>query len=318
MKTSKLRSEALLLAAAVIWGLAFVAQRAAMRDVGPFIFNGVRFSLGALALLPLALRASRRASAAADRFPAAVPFAVSRPVRGFGRAALLWGGAAGAAIFCGASLQQTGIVYTTAGKAGFITGLYMILVPLLGLAVGRRTGAGTWAGAVTAAAGLYLLSFGGPPQMVKGDLLVLGGTFFWAIHVLLIGTLSNRFEPLVIAVVQYATCAVLSLAASAALENTSAAGLAGAAIPILYGGLVSVGIAYTLQIFAQRRVPPGHAAIILSLETVFAVLGGRLLLGETIPPRGIAGCALMLAGIIVSQADLIKARGKVSPARSGI
>jgi drug/metabolite transporter (DMT)-like permease len=300
MIPGRLRSESLLLASAVIWGFAFVAQRAAMRDVGPFLFNGVRFALGAVVLLPLSLRASR----------SAVPGTL-----GFCNRSVLWGIAAGTAIFLGASLQQTGIVHTTAGRAGFITGLYVILVPILGLFVGRRTGAGTWAGAAIAASGLYLLSFTGPLEIADGDMLVLAGTLFWAVHVLLIANLSVRITPLVIAVIQFSVCSLLSLAAAFLTEEISAAGLAGAAVPVLYGGLLSVGVAYTLQIVGQRGSPPGHAAIILSLETVFAVLGGRLLLSETIPPRGIAGCALMLAGIVVSQWDLVRARAAGSRAR---
>jgi drug/metabolite transporter (DMT)-like permease len=296
----RLRSESLLLAAAVIWGFAFVAQRVAMRDVGPFLFNGVRFALGAVVLLPLALRSSRRAG------PGTL---------GFCRSSLRWGTAAGALIFFGASFQQIGIVYTTAGRAGFITGLYVILVPILGLFVGRRTGAGTWTGAAVAAAGLYLLSFTGPLRIAGGDLLVLCGTFFWAAHVLLIATLSVRIAPLVVAVVQFAACSLLSLAAALLTEQISASGLLDAAVPVLYGGLLSVGIAYTLQIVGQRTSPPGHAAIILSLETVFAVLGGWIVLSESIPARGLAGCALMLAGILVSQWDVIRARAALSRAR---
>lgn len=301
MVPGRLRSESLLLTSAVIWGFAFVAQRAAMRDVGPFLFNGVRFALGALALLPLALRAGKRAG------PGTL---------GFHRKSLLWGAAAGTVIFFGASFQQIGIVYTTAGNAGFITGLYVILVPIMGLFVGRRTGAGTWVGAAVAAAGLYLLSFTGPLSIARGDLIVLGGTIFWAAHVLLIATLSVRIVPLVIAVIQFAACSLLSIAAALLTEEISAPGLLAAALPVLYGGLLSVGVAYTLQIVGQRTSPPGHAAIILSLETVFAVLGGWIVLAERIPPRGIAGCALMLAGIVVSQWDVVRARAVESRVRS--
>lgn len=296
MEHGRLRSEALLLTAAVIWGFAFAAQRAAMRDMGPLFFNGVRFALGAAALLPLALRASRR---------------VGPGTLGFCRSSLGWGAAAGAVIFCGASLQQIGIVHTTAGRAGFITGLYVVLVPILGLFVGRRTGRGTWAGALVAGAGLYLLSFTGPLSIARGDLIVLLGTLFWAAHVLLIASLSVRIAPLVIAVIQFAACSILSLVAAALTEELSAGALRAAAVPVLYGGLLSVGVAYTLQIVGQRTSPPGHAAIILSLETVFAVLGGWIVLSETIPPRGLAGCGLMLAGIFLSQYGVIRARAGV-------
>lgn len=285
-----LRADGLLLLAAVIWGFAFVAQRLGMAHVGPFGFNGVRFALGCLTLLPVLSRSGGQSQTAL-------------PDRS-GRSALpaLGGGfLAGLVLFCGASFQQVAMVYTTAGKAGFITGLYVVLVPLLGIALRQRTHAGTWTGALLAAAGLYLLSVTEQFTFAPGDLLVLIGAGFWAVHVLLIGWLSPRQDPLRLAFVQYAVCSLLSLAVSAALEPNALAGYRAAAVPILYGGVLSVGVAYTLQVVAQREAKPAHAAILLSLETVFAALGGRLILGETLPPRGLFGCALMLAGMLTSQ-----------------
>lgn len=283
MKMAGLKSESLLLTSAVIWGFAFVAQRAGMEHVGPYIFNGIRFGLGALALLPFTLRSLRKGDSAG------------------GRKVLIVGAIAGTILFFGASLQQTGLVYTTAGKAGFITGLYVVLVPILGLPIGVKTGLGTWLGILLAAVGLYLLSFTGGFSISPGDLMVLGGTFFWASHVLLIGAMTSRFNPLVLATAQFCTCSLLSLAAAALFEPVTMSGIRGAAIPILYGGFLSVGIAYTLQVFAQRNTPPSHAAIILGLETVFAALGGWVVLDEVIPPRGLVGCAFILAGIVLSQ-----------------
>jgi drug/metabolite transporter (DMT)-like permease len=301
----RLRSECLLLLASAIWGFAFVAQRIGMRYVGPFTFNAIRFALGSLAIAPFALLRRGRE----------VPAAVSAAEGSSWSSPLLGGAVAGAVIFFGASFQQIGIVYTTAGKAGFITGLYVILVPVLGLALGRKTGRGTWTGALMAAAGLYLLSFEGPLSISGGDLIVLAGTVFWAAHVLLVSVLVRRTSALVLAMIQFAVCSGLSLAAALLFERIDTAGIAGAAYPILYGGLLSVGVAYTLQVIAQRRVPPAHTAVILSLETVFAAVGGWLILEETIPPRGLLGCALMLAGIIVSQIGTIRVRGSVSRSR---
>ncbi|MGD8541935.1 MAG: DMT family transporter [Desulfobacteraceae bacterium] len=285
-----LKSDALLMLTATIWGFAFVAQRVGMDYVGPFTFNGVRFALGSLSLIPLVLLKRRHPSASAALLPPAGPKTV------------LWGGAlAGLALFMGASLQQVGLVYTTAGNAGFITGLYVVIVPLLGLFWKQRPDLGTWVGAVLAAAGLYLLSVTAAFRIAYGDLLVLVGAFFWALHVLIIGWLSPRIESVLLACIQFAVCSALSLITAAALETTTPAAVYAAALPILYGGLLSVGVAYTLQVVAQRDARPAHAAIILSLESVFAALGGWLLLGEVLTARALLGCGLMMAGMLLSQ-----------------
>lgn len=282
-----LKSDLLLLLTAAIWGFAFVAQRLGMAHVGPFTFNGVRFALGALALLPLIVRRRARPPRPGEH----------RSVAGLAGAAAI----AGLALFGGASLQQVGLLYTTAGNAGFITGLYVVIVPLLGLIWRQRPGTGTWVGALLAAAGLYLLSVTEGLQIAWGDLLELAGAVVWAGHVLLIGWLSPRVDPVELAAGQFATCSVLSLSVALVLEPIAAAGIAAAALPILYGGLFSVGIAYTLQVVAQRQAHPAHAAILLSLEAVFAAAGGWLILDERLTTRAMAGCALMLAGMLTSQ-----------------
>ena len=289
----KFRSDLLLLIAAIIWGFAFVAQRVGMDHVGPFTYNGVRFMLGALSLLPLLW----------------LGWSSAAPISPGGWRPILGGGLlAGLILFAGASLQQVGIVYTTAGKAGFITGLYVVIVPLLGLLWGHRTPWSTWIGAALALAGLYLLTLTDDLTLAEGDGLVLIGALFWAAHVLVIGWLSGRhIEPVLLACLQFVVCAVLSLATAAATETVTLAGLWGGAMPILYGGLLSVGVAYTLQVVAQRDAPPAHAAIILSLETVFAALGGWLLLDEILSGRGLLGCALMFAGMLLSQLGLGRA-----------
>ena len=290
MKSAALKSDVLLLLTAAIWGFAFVAQRLGMDHVGPFTFNGVRFALGSLSLLPLWLLSRRRINRASVVSPAA------------STKLLLWGGvAAGMALFTGASLQQVGLVYTTAGKAGFITGLYVILVPILGLLWRQRPHAGTWGGATLAVFGLYLLCVTEEFTIAFGDLLELLGAFFWAGHVLLIGWLSPRVDAIRLSCIQFAVCSLLSLAVAVALEVISLHGLLSAALPILYGGLMSVGVAYTLQVVAQREAHPAHTAIILSLEGAFAALGGWLILGETLSARGLLGCLLMLAGMLFSE-----------------
>ena len=287
---STLRTDSLLLLAAVIWGFAFVAQRVGMDYVGPFGFNGVRFALGCLVLLPILFRNGMRDDRTSLRDPAL-----------FSRPSLAGGLLAGLVLFCGASFQQVALVYTTAGNAGFITGLYVVLVPIIGIALGHRTHAGTWTGAALAGAGLYLLSVAEQFTISPGDLLVLIGAFFWAGHVHLIGWLSPRQDPLKIAFLQFAACAVFSLTTSTAIEHNTVRSYWSAAIPILYGGVLSVGVAYTLQVVAQKTAKPAHAAIILSLEAVFAAIGGWLMLGETLSARAIAGCILMLCGMVISQ-----------------
>lgn len=284
------RADALLLLTATIWGFAFVAQRVGMAYVGPYTFNGVRFALGSLSLVPLLLVLERRAT----------PAGRSLPKTPWSR--LLWGGGlAGLFLFAGASLQQVGLVYTTAGNAGFITGLYVVIVPIMGLFLRQQTHAGTWLGAFLAVTGLYFLSITTALTIAWGDSLVLVGAFFWAAHVLIIGWLSPRMEALRLAITQFAVCAGLSLLVAGFYETITWEGLQSALLPILYGGLGSVGVAYTLQVVAQKNAHPAHAAIFLSMEAVFAAIGGWWLLGEILTPRAILGCSLMLAGMLVSQ-----------------
>lgn len=300
MKKENLQSDLVLCVAAVIWGFAFVAQRVGMDYVGPFLFNGIRFALGTLSLLPLLYIRSKGLQKREE-------------TKG---TALMGGSVAGVVLFMGASLQQVGLVYTTAGKAGFITGLYVVIVPVLGAFLGQRIRLGSWAGAVVAAVGLYFLSVTEDLHISFGDLLEIGGAFFWAVHVLIIGWLSPKVSSIRICVFQFMTCSILSLATAFLFENIESAGLMKAAVPILYGGFFSVGIAYTLQVVGQKKAPPSHAAIILSLETVFAALGGRLILGETLPLRGLFGCALMFSAMILSQMHAFKGPGSRGAGRS--
>ncbi len=298
-----LANDALLLLAAAIWGFAFVAQRAGMEHIGPITFNAIRFALGALAVLPLVLarrRAARRA--AVETAPRAVPDAAARQRR---IQPLPAGLLAGAVLTGGAMLQQAGLVSTTAGKAGFVTGLYVVLVPLAGLFWGQRAGWSRWLGVVLAACGLYLLSVTRQFTIERGDLLVLASALFWTGHVLLLGWLSPRTDAVALALVQNAVCAVLSGAILPFVEQPSLQAIRAAAVPILYGGLLSVGVAFTLQILGQRRAPPVHAALLLSTEAVFAALGGWWLLGERLGARGLAGCALMFAGMLCAQLPLL-------------
>ena len=276
-----------LLLSAVIWGFAFVAQRAGMEFVGPFTFNGLRFALGGLVLIPFVGTLRRNTSAASQAAPSY----------------RLWIaiGLAGLVLFVSANLQQIGLVYTTAGKAGFITGLYVVIVPLLGLLRRHRVSAFVWAGCGLAAGGLYLLSVVGVFSISAGDALVLGSSLGWAIHVHIVGWLAQRSHPLRVAILQFIICSALSLAVAGFIETIRVSEILRAGWMIAYAGVLSVGVAYTLQVVGQRRVDPARAGIILSLEAVFAVVGGWSLLGETLSTRGLVGCALMLAGMILAQ-----------------
>jgi drug/metabolite transporter (DMT)-like permease len=207
----------------------------------------------------------------------------------------------GVVLFAGSSLQQIGLVYTTAGNAGFITGLYVIIVPILGMIWKQKTDSGTWIGAILAAWGLYLLSVTADLTIQVGDLLVFIGAFFWAGHVLLVGHFSPRVHPILLAICQSTVCSLLSLLSALVLETITIEGLLRAALPIFYGGFFSVGIAYTLQIIAQQDAHPAHAAILMSLEAVFALAGGWFILGEAVSYRGLLGCGLMLAGMLLAQ-----------------
>ena len=290
MQIRHLKSDLLFLLSATIWGFAFVAQRMGMDHVGPFTFNGIRFLLGAMVLVPLIYHnrdagdqnRNRQGSIQTKRL-------------------ILYGGLAGLAIYLAASLQQVGLVYTTAGKAGFITGLYVIIVPIMGLLWGQRTNAGTWSGALLAAAGMYLLSVNADFSISVGDLLELIGAVVWAVHIHLIGWLAPKTNSLQLAFVQFMVCAVVSLLTALFVETATLTDIAAAALPIIYGGALSVGVAYTLQVVAQRNAHPAHAAILLSLEAVFAAVGGWLILDEVMPGRGLVGCLLMLSGMILSQ-----------------
>jgi drug/metabolite transporter (DMT)-like permease len=292
MKAATVKSDLILLLTAAIWGFAFVAQRMGMDYVGPFTYNGVRFALGSLTLAPLLL-AGRRHSA-----PPMLPMT--------GGMFILGGAALGGVLFVAASLQQAALLYTTAGKAGFITGLYVVIVPILGLFWRQRPSAGTWTGTVLAAAGLYLLSVTATFRMEYGDLLVLASAVFWSFQVLMVAWLSPRTRPVDLAFYQFSVCSLLSLITAVLFETVAWASILAASVPILYGGVLSVGVAYTLQVVAQRTAHPAHASILMSLEAVFAALGGWLLLGETLSLRGGVGCGLMLAGMLLSQLWALK------------
>lgn len=286
MEKKKLIANLQLVLASAIWGLAFVAQRVGMGSVGPLTFGAARYVLGTLTLY-IVLRTMR---ARGHAMPVS---------RGSIRAGIL----CGIFLFMGTTMQQAGLVYTTASKAGFITTLYIVLVPLLGgLFLRRRIGAKVWAGVVLSTIGLYLLSFSGSIQQINiGDVLVFIGAFMWAGHIFTIDHFVHRFEPLVLSMIQFFFTAVVSTIGAILFENISLAAILQAGIPILYSGIFSAGIGFTLQMMGQRHTEPTIASMIMSLEAVFGVLGGYLLLREILTGRELIGCVLIFIAIIFAQ-----------------
>ncbi|MDR1277278.1 MAG: DMT family transporter [Treponema sp.] len=331
MNKRALRADILLLLTAGIWGFGFVAQRSGMEYVGPFAFNGIRFILGSLSLLPiLFIQGWGRGKNGGPVTPAPTPGRFFR-----------YSLAAGGCLFIAVTLQQAGIMFTTAGNAGFITGLYVALTPIFGIFLGRKTGKATWIGAVFTLTGLYFLSAAGHLDRINpGDLITAVSAIFWAFHVLLIDALVRKIDPLALSAGQFGVCGIFALAAAFFLEpsihtladlldpglvetglfgwrafpalladiaggNTGGIRSPDNLIPLLYGGFASVGIAYTLQVVAQRDAPPAHATIILCLEGCFAALGGVLLLAEPVGRWTLLGFVLMLCGMLITQWEVI-------------
>ncbi|MBU0807396.1 MAG: DMT family transporter [Gammaproteobacteria bacterium] len=288
MRSHALRADLLMLVTAMIWGSSFVAQRLGMDSIGPFLYTGLRFALAAVILLPvLRLLESRTSSTAA-----VVPL---------NRQLLRGGVLMGLALALGINLQQVGLLFTSVTNSGFITGLYVIVVPLLGLFIGHKTGLGIWLGACLAVVGMFLLSVGEGFHVASGDWLQLAGAFVWGVHVLLVGFFAGRHDPLRLALVQFITCAVISLVLALIFEEIQLHAIIAAGPALLYGGVIGVAVGFTLQVVAQKDAIASHAAIILSLEAVFAAIAGAWLLGESLELRGYFGCALMFAGMLLAQ-----------------
>jgi len=295
-----LRADLLLLLASAIWGAAFVAQRKAALHLDATEIAALRFLAGGLLLVPV-VAVRRRAVRALSPLPT-----------------VLWGGSlAGVVMLVAFLLQQKGIeAGSTASSAGFITSLYVLFVPILGLVSGVRTHVAVWLGAVLAAAGLYMLSVDPSLRMSAGDLLVLASAVAWAVHVLVIGRFSPRCDPIELAATQFLVTGGLALIMMRRLPAAEA--LEQSLWPMIYMGPVAVSVAFTLQVVGQRTAPPAHAAVILSLEGLFAALCGASLGEERLSWVQYAGCGLMLGGILTAQwPDLTGRRAGLVPKPPG-
>ena len=291
----KYRQSALLLLTAAVWGSAFVAQQTGMDYVGPFTFNAARSLLGGLALLPLiAFFSSREKRSSAQQ--ASADHTADRKT--------LWTGGilCGIVLFAASTLQQVGIQYTTVGKAGFITALYIVLVPVCGLFFRKRVQPKVWLAVLISVAGLYLLCMtDGSFSLQKGDLLVLACALGFTVHILVIDHFSPLVDGVKMSCIQFFTCSLLSAVCMVLFETVNLSDLLHAWMPILYAGILSSGVGYTLQIVGQKGLNPTTASLLMSLESVFSVLAGWVILHQALSGRELFGCILMFAAIVLVQ-----------------
>lgn len=292
MSKFTLRQSLLLLLTATIWGVAFVAQSVGMDYVGPFTFSAVRALIGAVVLIPCIVllkkvnrEENRTEGKAADR------------------KVLATGGIACGVLLCVAcNLQQFGIMYTSVGKAGFITAMYIVLVPVLGIFLKKKVGAKIWCGVLIAVVGLYLLCMAGSGFSIqKGDFLLMLCAVVFSLHILVIDYFSPKTDGVKLSCIQFLTCGILSGICMFLFEKPQLSNILAAWMPILYAGVLSCGVAYTLQIIGQKGMNPTVASLILSMESVISVIAGWLILGQKLSSRELFGCVLMFAAIILVQ-----------------
>ena len=298
-ETRQLRGGAMLMLTALIWGTAFVAQSVGMDYLGPCAFTAPRNFIGCVALLPVIALASRLRSGAQPEEAAPAP----------GTKALFgWGAACGLLLGGATLLQQAGMQTASAGKAGFLTALYIVIVPVLGIFLGRRPGLKVWMGVVLALVGAYLLSVKGGAGIASGDLLVIASAVVFSLHILVIDSVPAGVDGVRLSCVQFLVAGVFALVLALFLESFTWRDILSAWVPLLYTGVVSSGVGYTLQILGQRTVNPTVASLILSLESVFAALAGWAILGQALSLRELFGCALVFVAVILAQLPSKKGR----------
>jgi len=298
--------ELMLTLTALIFGVSFVAQRAGMAYIGPFTFNGIRSLIGALVLVPVILIMDRQRKASGATVGVGSVTSAGTAEAGTEAASsrknlLLGGFWCGIVVFISSSLQQAGMIYTTAGKAGFITALYIVIVPILGLFLKKKVRPVLWFSVILATTGLYLLSVKEGFSIGWGDLLILLSAVGLSVHIILIDYFSPKTDPVKLSSLQFLVCGVISLPFMFGFETVSWSAIMESKIPILYAGVMSCGVAYTLQVIAQKRTEPTMTSLILSMESVIAVIAGILILGESISVRETIGSIIMFSGILLAQ-----------------
>ncbi len=294
--SKKIRADIMLLTTAIIWGTAFVAQRSGMEYIGPLTFNGIRFIIGALVLIPVIYLLEKKDQKNKPEIPMTVE--EKRKER-----KILWTGGffCGCALLTGSVLQQMGLVYTSAGKTGFITALYIVIVPVIGIFLGRKVRMLLWFSVALGVVGLYLLSINEGFSINFGDFLVFLCAFGFAAHILVVDHFSPKTNPVKLSAVQFFVCGALSLILMVFFETPHLSYILDAAFPILYTGVMSCGVAFTFQVVAQKDTEPAVASLLLSMESVFAVIAGMLILHEQLLPKEAVGCVIMFAAIILAQ-----------------
>lgn len=286
-KKTSIKSSLMLFGAAVIWGVAFVAQSVGMDYMGPLTFNGARFLIGGVVLLPVIWYRGKTKNI--------------EEISG-GKKELLAGGACCGLFLCLASLlQQYGILYTTVGKAGFLTTLYIIIVPVCGIFLHKKIGVKIWIGAVIAVAGMYLLCMSGGFTVSKGDGLVLLCALAFSGHILVVDYFSPKVDSVKLSCIQFLTSGIVCTLLAFLFETPSMEALLAGWVPVLYAGVLSCGVAYTLQVVGQKNVEPTIASLLLSMESVVSVLAGWLILNQTLSLRELMGCVLVFAAVILVQ-----------------
>ena len=299
MKKTQVRNSFLLLLTAIIWGSAFVAQSVGMEHVEPFTFTFTRSIIGGVVLIPVIILLRKTDSAAMRRDSQGKDFA---GIKGITKYEWLGGICCGIALCAASNFQQIGMLHTTVGKAGFITALYVVIVPILGLFLRKRVPALIWFCVVLSVAGLYLLCMPkGAFTLAQGDVLVLICALLFSFHILIIDYFSPKGDGVVISCIQFFVCGILSGIIMLFVENPTFANIMDAKWSILYAGALSSGVAYTLQVVAQKGVNPTVASLILCLESVVAVLAGWIILGDKLTSRELAGCILMFVAIVLAQ-----------------
>lgn len=301
MMSKKMQGNIMLVITAFIWGCAFVAQRSGMEYIGPFAFNGIRSLLGAFVLLPVIFVLGKSFSNREYDEDTKESMADAKGKIYNTKTGMIGGFACGLCLFAASTLQQMGMVYTTAGKAGFITALYIVMVPVLGIFIGKKVRPVLWICVVLAACGLYLLCMKEDFSISKGDFLELGAAFGFSLHILVVDYFSEKADGVKLSCMQFFVCGVLSIICMLFFETVHLADVKACAVPILYAGVMSCGVAYTFQIVAQKYTEPTVASLLMSLESVFAVLAGVLILHEQLSLKEGAGCLIMFAAIIIAQ-----------------